>query len=311
MKIEKNVLMSEKTRLKVGGPADFFAEARDIEGLIEALKYSRQNNIPFMVIGEGTNLLVSDSGIRGLVVKICFSGYKLVENNAFVTASAGTNLMDMIGELAERGVAGMEKMYGIPGTVGAAVYGNVGAYGQETKDSLVSVRYWDGEKAVLINNQECAFGYRTSIFKQCKDWIVLEAMFQFSEGDRNALKKTIAEISSVRDSKYPKGLACPGSFFKNIELSRLSSSQLESIKPFLEKVKGNKLAAGVLLEAVGAKGMGVNGAKVASYHGNLIYNDKTAKASDVAALAGQLKHLVLEKYGIMLEPEVQYVGEIS
>jgi UDP-N-acetylmuramate dehydrogenase len=162
---------------------------------------------------------------------------------------------------------------------------------------------------VEMTREECEFSYRTSIFKKYKDWLVFAATLRLSHGDSKVLKDKAQEIISLRLKKYPEGLKCPGSYFKNIEIGKLNLNQAAALKQFSDKIKGGKLASGVLLEAVGAKGQVRGGAKVADYHGNLIYNDANATAKDVVSLANYLKMEVYSKFGIELDEEVQFVGK--
>lgn len=308
MNIKENVLLAEYTRFGIGGPASFFVVVKNLTELQEALKFAQDKNLRQLVIGEGTNLLVSDLGFRGLVIKLDLSEIKWDEEKLTVEAECGVNLQTLIDTLSGKGWGGMENMYGIPGGVGAAVYGNVGAYGTEIKDVLVSVTALKDGQVVTMQNNQCEFDYRSSIFKHNKDWFVLSATLQLSKADPNNLKQHNTEIMNKRLEKYPVGLKCPGSYFKNIKLSELAPEQMEKIRPFMEKVKGGKLASGVLLEAVGGKGMSVGDAIVADYHANLIFNKGQAKSSDVRELAEELKALVNKKFNILLQEEVQYVG---
>jgi len=206
-----------------------------------------------------------------------------------------------VDQMNSRGLAGMECLAGIPGSVGGAVYGNAGAYGQTISDYLVGMKtlnkFW--------LKSECNFGYRESIFKKNRE-IILEVEFDLPKGDRDVLVAESDKIRELRKRKYPPGMKCPGSFFKNLFFEQLPEMARRQIPS--DKIKEGKVAAGYLLEMMGARGMRLGGAQVADYHGNLIFNTDGAKASEVWGLAQKLQALVRNEFGVMLEPEVQLVG---
>lgn len=284
MKILENVPLAAYTTLGVGGPAKWLVEVETREEMREAVGLKEK----WMVIAGGSNLLVSDQGYEGLVIVNKIPG-------------SGTLLNDLVDEMNAQGRAGMECLAGIPGTVGGAVYGNAGAYGQTISDHLIGVTtlsgYWPKEK--------CGFAYRESVFKKNKE-IILEVKFDLPKGDREVLMAKSDEIRQLRKKKYPLEMKCPGSFFKNLFFDQLPEEVKKQIPA--EKVKGGKVAAGYLLEQIGAKGRKLGGAAVASYHGNLIYNTGSATASDVWGLAKQLHQEVKEKFGVDLGVEVQFIG---
>lgn len=291
------------TTLGIGGPIKLYYEVRNEEYLVSCVKLAKKFKIPFVVIGRGSNLLVSDLGFNGLVIKNTLKGIK--ENGGKINVKTGTTLWDLVEFTVDRGLLGMQKMIGIPGTVGGAIYGNAGAYGQSISDCLLRIRIFDGNKIYWDSKKSCNFGYRNSIFKR-KDWILLEAEFKFKKGDKRKLIKESKEILSTRNKKYPKSLKCPGSFFKNIQASGLTQTQLKQIPE--DKVVFDKVPAGYLLEEVGAKGQSEGEIKVADNHGNLIINIGRGKASDFYKLAEELKSKVKNRFGIELEPEVQLIG---
>ncbi|HEY4511169.1 MAG TPA: FAD-binding protein, partial [Candidatus Paceibacterota bacterium] len=181
MKIRKNIPLKRLTTLKLGGPAQFFVEVGDIDELREALAFARAQKIPFYVMGEGSNLVPSDKGIRGLLIRIAFRG--VVVKGSVVDVAAGVNLLSLIYMLDQRGLAGMERMAGIPGTVAGAIYGNAGAYGQEIKNRLREVTFFDGRNIRVLKGAAKHLGYRNSIFKRHKNWVILSATFRFGRGN--------------------------------------------------------------------------------------------------------------------------------
>lgn len=311
LEIQKDIKLAEHTRFGIGGIADFFVSVNSAAELAEAIGDAVQNGWDWVLIGEGTNLLVSDQGYRGLVIKFQSQNLEFDEHNHQVTVDAGVNLASLIETLAEKGWSGMESMYGIPGSVGAGVYGNVGAYGTEIKNVLKRVSVLHAGQIIEMDADECKLEYRSSIFKSRKDWLVITATFELMPGIPAEIKKTMDEIMAKRLVKYPAGLKCPGSYFKNIKINELSLEQNQVISEYSAKIQGGKLASGVLLEAVGAKGMKIGGAAVADYHANLIFNTGSATAEDVRELAEQMKKLVLDKFGIKLQEEVQFLGNFA
>lgn len=307
MKIKRNVPLKRLTTLKLGGPAQFFVEVADIDELGAALAFARSQKIPFYVMGEGSNLVPSDKGIKGLLIKIAFKG--IVVKGAVVNVAGGENLLSFIHALNRKGLAGMERMAGIPGTVAGAVYGNAGAYGQEVKNHLREVAFFDGRKIRVLKNAGAHLGYRNSIFKRHKSWIILSAAFRLGRGAPRVLSKTSREIVALREVKYKPGLKCPGSFFKNIKLDDLPSSSRGALlkKVPVEWVTYGKVAAGKLLEEVGAKGMREGGIRIALHHGNLFYNTGRGTTAEIKRLAKRLKGKVKRRFGIELEEEVQYL----
>jgi len=287
----------------MGGPARLYFEAESEKELKKGISLAKTHKFPLLIIGEGSNLLVHEKGFEGLVIRNKVNGIE--KKGEKVRVKTGTSLQDLIDFLVEKGLKGMEKMAGIPGTVGGAIYGNAGAYGQTVSDHLVRVKVFDGQKTKWIPKSKCGFDYRDSIFKR-SDWVLLEAEFSFEKGSKLNLQKQVDRIIQLRRKKYYPELLCPGSFFKNIPVSSLSAEQLKKIPK--ERIVYGKLPAGYLLEAVGAKGSRLGQIKVADYHANLFINLGKGKASDFYKLAEKYKKKVKEKFGIELEPEVRLIG---
>lgn len=294
--------MSKITTLEIGGPAKEFVIVKTEEDLTEVIKNARKAGKDFLVVGGGSNLLVSDSGVDKLVIKNEVEGIEKSED--IVRVKSGTPLQTLIDFTIEQGLSGLQKLTGIPGTVGGAVFGAAGAYGQEIIDNLVKVRTFDGEKVTILSKDECGFNYRDSGFKRNR-LIILEVIFQLSPGNPKRLKEEADEILSQRLKKYPKGIKCPGSFFKNIIADTLPEEILSKIQG---KIVYGKLPAGTLLEEVGAKGDHLDDIEIASYHANLFVNKGGGTAKDFYDLAKKYWEKVYQKFGIELEPEVQLVN---
>lgn len=300
---KKGVLLAPFTTLKIGGPAAIFFEARTEAELIKAVKLARFFNVPWLLLGGGSNLLISDQGFAGLVIYNRILGTKVIGNK--VTVESGEPLDKLIKNAVSHGLGGIEKMSGIPGTVGGAIFGNAGAYGQLISDHLLRVKVFDGEKTRWLSREECKFAYRESIFQK-EGWIILTAEVEFNPASKTKLRKTSQGIVDLRSAKYPKELKCPGSFFKNVLVSKQSPQTLKKIPK--EVISHGKIPAGYLLEAVGAKGKQKGEIKIADYHANLFFNLRNGKAMDFFWLAKHFQLKVKNKFGLVLEPEVQLIG---
>lgn len=304
--MRSNEPLAPHTTLGIGGPARWFRRVRTEAQLKEAVRRARNGKIPWMVVGAGSNLLVSDRGFPGLIVKNEIAGIRRTEGR--LSVKGGTLLQDLVDYAGRRGLGGLERMTGIPGTVAGAVYGNAGAYGQTIGERILSVRAFDGQRERRLSARQGRFSYRGSVFKERKDLVILEAELVLEPADPAALRETAAEIRSRREEKYPPGLLCPGSFFKNIRAQDLSAEVLRRIPP--EKIVYGKVPAGYLLEAVGARGKSFGGVEIASYHGNLFFNTGGGTAREFWSLAEEQRRRVEKKFGIRLQPEVQLVGEV-
>src|SRR5215472_97171 len=183
-----NEPLSEHTRFAIGGPADLYVEASDVETFLAALETARASGIDTVTIGSGTNLIVADRGFRGIVLR--YRAARLESHGNCVLADAGAELQDLVDFTINRGLKGLETLAGIPGWVGAAVYGNAGAYGHSISERAAWVRFYDGAQIRTIPNQECRFRYRESIFKTRKEWIIFSMELLLEQADAAALRKT-------------------------------------------------------------------------------------------------------------------------
>lgn len=297
-------MLSRYTRFGIGGPADLYAETEDAHAFTAALEAAKASGLPVMVIGGGTNLIVSDAGFRGIVLR--YRAAELSADGARVTADAGAVLQDLVDFSIARGLKGLETLSGIPGSVGAAVYGNAGAYGHSISERVTRVTFYDGRSIRAFDNAACQFHYRESIFKQCKDWIVFSTDLLLDADDAASLRATADGILKVRNEKFPVTMKCAGSIFKNLLLSELPSDVAALVPPSV--VREGKIPAAWFLEQVGAKGMQRGDIHVATYHANLLYNAGDGTAVDLRAVIVELKRRVRERFGIEIEEEVQYVG---
>jgi UDP-N-acetylmuramate dehydrogenase len=299
LRIERGVFLASLTSLGVGGCALALARVHTPEEVAPLLEWARGEKLPRFVLGSGTNVLVPDAGLSGLVLKIEIDGLETHADE--IVAGAGEELGGVIRAANSLGLGGMERMFGIPGTVGGAVIGNAGAYGQEIGDAVVEAEIWEDGRLRTVTANDLRFSYRWSRFKERRDWLLLRCRFRLSRsvGDLQAASD---EILRQRLAKYPQGLRCPGSYFRNVPVSAIPPDVQRAL-PDGAVVYG-KVPAGRLLEAVGAKGMVRGGAKIAEHHANLLFNAGGATAAEITALAEEVAARVEARFGIRLEPEV-------
>jgi UDP-N-acetylmuramate dehydrogenase len=302
--VSEGVLLSRHTRFGIGGPADVFVQAASEEAFAQALQLSQTSGSSHSVIGEGTNLIVSDQGYDGIVLRLTAKSLK--QDGATIRAQAGAPLQALVDYSIDQGLRGMETMTGIPGSVGAAVYGNAGAYGHSIDERVRQVRFLDGTTVRSLGPVECHFRYRDSIFKEHKDWIILSVELSLTPAPAAELREAADKIFKIRLEKYPATMKCAGSIFKNLILAELPEAVRRQIPERV--VREGKAPSAYFLEQVGAKGMRSGDIHVADYHANLIYNAGDGTALELCELIGELKSRVRKQFGLELEEEVQYVG---
>jgi UDP-N-acetylmuramate dehydrogenase len=289
--LRTSVSLRRHSSFRIGGRADYFFCAGTAGELKDCLRFARDKAIPHYVIGFGTNLLFDDSGFRGLIIKNEAKGIDLKPGESLVRVRSGTALTELVEFSLEEGLAGLEFAAGIPGTVGGAVFGNAGAWGSSVGQRLLEAALLDETGAEMkVGKDFFEFGYRQSVLKK-RHLTVLEAVFELRRGDRRLIHERIQENLAKRRAPCPsETMAYCGSFFKN---------------PVLPD--GTKLAAGRLLEKVGAKELRFGGAAVYAGHANFIVNLGRATASDVLGLAREMKARVEREFGIVLEEEVMFL----
>lgn len=281
--------MKKYTSFKIGGTADEFIKVKDEQELKEALKYAKNKNLKITIIGNGSNLLVLDKGIRGLVIKIDIQKLEIEkkEKYAEITVGSGYKTMALGIKLMDEGISGFEELSGIPGTIGGAIFMNAGAYGKEIKDINISTICMDYDGKIFeLPNKEQEFEYRSSIFNK-KDYIILETKLKLEYGKKEKIKKKMDEYLSSRKEKQPIEYPSAGSTFKRQE----------------------GVITAKLIDECGLKGFQIGGAKVSEKHAGFIINYNNAKAKDVIDLIRYVKEKVYEKYGIKIKEEIRIVGE--
>jgi UDP-N-acetylmuramate dehydrogenase len=284
--------LSKYSSFQTGGPARYFLNAQSETQICRAVAAANRLGIPLFLLGGGSNLLVSDDGFDGLVIRDEVLGLSLISKNE-IECGAGESLMALVDFACKSSLTGFEFAAGIWGSVGGAIFGNAGAYGGEIAHVLTNIRLVDRTgQAKDVPPDYCRFAYRDSYLKVSRE-IVISCRLQLKSGDKTEIRRKIDDILASRATKHPAKLTA-GSFFKNIP---------DPTQPH------GKLPAGKLLEEAGAKSLSVGGAKVYEKHANIIVSDGTATSRDIRQLADQMKALVLERFGVPLEEEVMQVGK--
>jgi len=292
-KLEFGKPLAPLTTFGTGGPARYFITVTTAQEASKAVSAAVQLGLPFTLIGGGSNLLVSDSGFDGLVIRMAVMGLKLIDETT-VDCGAGEDLQALVLFAADNSLSGMEFATGIWGTVGGAIYGNAGAYGGDIGSVISRVTLVDpAGRLKTVSKEYCRFGYRDSILKSTGE-VLTEARVSLKRDDPASIRKRIDDIMDKRNAKFPRGGKTAGCFFKNIP---------DPAQEF------GKLPAGRLLEEVGAKKMAVGGAQVYDKHANVIINSGNATSKDIRQLADKLKEKVLDAFGIKLEEEIIQIGD--
>ena len=291
--IEKKIIfdepMKKHTSFKIGGIADLFLKVNSIEELKDAIRYAKENNISMQFIGNGSNILVTDKGIRGLVVKIDIDNIQMEnkKDNYEIKVGAGCKMMVLAQYLLNHELTGFEELSGIPGTIGGAIYMNAGAYGKEIKDLCLSTKCMDLDgKFYELSNEAQKFSYRKSIFSENK-YIILETTLKLKKGKKEEIREKMNELLTKRKEKQPIEYPSAGSSFKR---------------------KDNIITA-KLIDECGLRGYSIGGAKVSEKHAGFIVNYNNATAKDVLDLIKYIKEKVYDKYGIRIEEEIKVIGE--
>lgn len=282
-----NEPMKNHISFKVGGPADFLLKPKTEDEIKRLIEFLKNENIPYIVIGNGSNLLVKDGGIRGVVIKIAdnFNNFEIEDTK--VVAQSGALLSFMGKAILNKSLTGFEFAAGIPGTLGGAIAMNAGAYGGEMKDIVKSVRLMDSKGNIIeLSNKEMEFEYRRSLISK-SDYIVLSSIMELKEGNFDEIKGYMKELTKSRVTKQPLNLPSAGSTFK--------------------RPKGHFAAK--LIEDSGLKGLTLGGARVSEKHSGFVVNIGDAKAKDIIELINVVKSTVYSKFGVMLEEEVKILGD--
>ncbi|QQS38569.1 UDP-N-acetylmuramate dehydrogenase [Candidatus Woesebacteria bacterium] len=338
--IRESVSLKNRTTFSIGGNAKYFAQATTKSELVEICKFAKENKLQVVALGGGSNVLINDDGIDGVVVSLTNKDVeiKLRKSSVLVTVGAGKNWEELVGEMVKKGYQGIECLSGIPGTTGAAPIQNIGAYGQEIKETFVSLTAYDTKlgKFKRFSKKECQFGYRDSVFKRKGNkgrYIVYQVTLRLKKINvpkikyqsltgyleaKNIVNPTLSQVRcavlAIRSEKLenPKIVCNSGSFFKNPIVKKTVLKKLLTLHPDIPNFPNTattvKLSAGWLIDKAGWKGKKYKNVAVSTKHALVLTNpDKLGTAKEIKELAQKISLDVYDKFNVLLEPEVQFL----
>lgn len=305
--IERDVQLAPFTSFRIGGPARFFTRVGTLEQLRQALVFARRAGVPFCILGGGSNLLVSDQGFDGVVIRLQLKGIRV--SGHLVEVRAGVDLMALVEHTAHWGMSGLERLAGIPGLVGGAVRGNAGAYGSCIGDVAVKVRALDALslEVITLDHDACAFDYRNSRFKRDPGLVVLSALLELSGGAHLEIERRVEETVKRREARQLQCDRSAGSFFMNpvvTDPELIRRFETEQGVPCRE----GRVPAGWLIDQAQLRSSRVGAAMVSPRHANYLVNTGNATAEEMTRLARMVKSGVRGSLGVQLEEEVSCVG---
>lgn len=287
--IATNEILAKHTTFKIGGPADYFITPKSKEQLVKSIQYCQANEVPYYILGKGSNVVFADKGYRGVIIQIYKKFDQITIEGTRITALAGVMLARLAKEAAEKGLSGLEGEAGIPGTVGGAVTMNAGAYGYEIKDHIVSAEVLDSLGTVhTFTKDQLKLGYRSSIIQE-KNYIVLEAVFDLQPDSKEAILQKVVEFNKQRVAKQPLEYPSAGSTFK----------------------RPQGYFAGKLIMDAGLSGYRIGDIMVSEKHCGFVINVGNGTSKDFMQVIKDVKRIVYEKFQVMLEPEVRLIGEFD
>ena len=335
--IQENISLANYTTFKIGGPSKYFFIAEDEKKIKKAVSAARELNLKYFILGGGSNILISDKGFDGVVIKVESRKLKVESRkleSKTIYADAGTNLGTLVKFSVDNNLTGMEWAIGIPGTLGGAIRGNAGAFNYSISDFIKTVEVLDAQeeknkklkistcggsaeggkvqnhnsKLKTFKNKDCGFKYRNSIFKRNKNLIILAAEIRLEKGDSEISEKKIQEYLQKRKSVQPLEYPSVGSIFKNILFSKVSSKTFKKCPQIEQFRQAGKIPAGWLIENAGLKGKKIGGAQISEKHSNFIINTGNASAEDVVILISLIKQKIRNKFDLQLMEEIEYAG---
>ncbi len=288
--VQTNIPLAPFTTFKIGGPAEYLLRAKSIEAIQAAVQVAKANQLPVTVLGGGSNVLVHDHGVKGLVIKNELAG--ITVEGDMLTAGAGLPLSAVIRSAIGKGLAGLEFATGVPASVGGAIWANLGCRGSEMSQVVHSVTVLDADGTVkMLSNAECQYGYRDSAFKR-SPMIILQAVFKLNSGDPTALRQRMMELTKLKKEEQNVGEDTAGCTFRNPAPTS----------------NGAPKAASQYIDELGLKGYRIGDAMVSTTHANFILNVGKATADQVVQLVSYIKQQVRDKAGVQLQEEIEYIG---
>ncbi|MBI4128992.1 MAG: UDP-N-acetylmuramate dehydrogenase [Parcubacteria group bacterium] len=310
IQIQKDVLLAPYTSFRIGGPAALFASVRSRAEMRQAVSYAQRRHIPVRVLGGGTNVLVSDAGFPGLVIRAEMRAYR--REGRRIIADAGVSMGELVGFAEKEGLTGLEWAGGLPGTLGGAIYGNAGCYGGEIANSIRAISVLDQRGQVrTVSKRGAHFGYRTSRFKKTGE-VILGAELILAH--KTPSSPTPRDTLHARNTDQPIGVKTEGCVFKNVEVlsQPLLAGRAFRKKPDMRAfVKDLRIPSGYLIEHAGLKGFRLGNVGVSDHHANFVVNYGSATADEMQILVSLIKQKVRRTFGLLLEEEVQLIGFAS
>ncbi|MDP3710667.1 MAG: UDP-N-acetylmuramate dehydrogenase [bacterium] len=323
VEIKENIPIAPYTVYKIGGPAIFFVEIKNSEELKEALNFAVDKNLPFFILGAGSNVLISDQGFNGLVIKI--SGGNIKVDGESLMIDSGVMMARAVAESAKAGLTGFEWGIGVPGTVGGSVRGNAGCFGNEMSQILEHTQVFEVKSEKLkvknlgknsagrifgLSNKECKFNYRDSVFKKHPEWVILSATLKLQKGDPKEIQEKIKKFTADRSEKQDIGTKSCGCIFKNIKWSDTNKAEILEKFSFLEQFKDRPtIPASFLIDQIGLKNLRKGKIFISPKHANFFVNEGGGTAAEVKILIETVKEKIKNHFGLTLEEEIQYLGD--
>ena len=311
MAIKEHVDLKPYTYFKIGGEARFLSEVKNIEELKEAVHFANEHNLPFVVLGAASNILIADSGYRGVVIRVLLRGIQ--RDGTRLVVEAGVPDAVAVRRSLDEKLSGFEWAIGIPGTIGGSVRGNAGCFGGEMKDVVERIRFFDARSGVVEekDNAFCRFAYRESVFKHSPHLIILSVTLSLHERDPDTSQKLVRKYSSLRSDAQDIGSSSAGCVFKNVpwpDDEKKRARLLWLVPDLAEFSKFPTIPIGFLVDHLGLKGRKIGNISISKKHGNYLINNGGATAEEVIMMIGMIKEYIHRKFDLYPEEEIQYIG---
>jgi len=309
LNIKQNHPLAQLTTFQIGGPAEYFGEVRSKEDIVEAFSLAKEKGIGITILGGGSNVLISDQGVKGLVIVL--KNDDVAIRGERIIASGGAPLAKILSLASGEGLSGLEWAHGIPrATLGGSIRGNAGAFGALIAAIVETVEVYDQGKNIFetLSNRMCAFAYRTSLFKENPNLLIWSATLKMRRTEKNEILQRMEKSLKFRLDKYPR-LPSAGSVFENLDAEDVFESNPELYEELKGRINDQKqIGAGLIIDMLGLKGKSIGGAKISLEHANHIVNTGKASADEVAQLIAFIKTRVRNEFGLNLREEVRYLG---